>query len=256
MTQMTEKHERTNRMGVVAALVLLLGAVHAADGQQLFDVTMTADNAYQFYYGDGVSATVDMGGAVNTTPTAIWGTESYSVTIPDSSWIYIAAWSDDSVKQGLIADFTNLTLGGQVLSGNTPWEVTATGIDLDDASPSPSLALMTAEILNANAGTNPSLGWVTPTASSLTNVAGGIHAVTISGIDDNARWMWYDNGLDTTSLNPPFTVPITPPGFNHDEFLIFRIPVTVPEPASMSLLLLGGIGLVARRKRRSNSHSK
>ncbi len=248
-------HNRQNRITtLLPAVIILLLVAAAAPGQQNFDVTMTADNAYAIYYGDEFSATVQLGWAENTTPTMIWSTESYSLTIPDNSWIYIAAWSDDKVKQGVLADFTNLTIGGQVVSGNTPWEVTATGVDLDNASPPPSLALMTTEILDANAGTNPSLGWVTPTASPLDNLAGGIHGVTIGTIDDDARWMWYDSGADTTSANPPFTVPYS--GFEHDEFLIFRIPVEAPEPMTMAVLGVGGLGLLARRRRRASAVGK
>lgn len=240
---------RQKRTGAIipAAAILLLAAT-VAPAQQNFDVTMTTDNAYAIYYGDDVSATAQLGWAENLTAGDIWSTESYSLTVPDSSWIYIAAWSDDKVKQGVLADFTNLTIGGQVLSGNSPWQVAATGIDLDNGASPPSLLSMSTQIVAANAGTNPSLGWVTPTASPLRNADGGIHSVVISGIDDDAYWMWYDSGLDTTSANPPFTVPST--GFNHDEYLIFRIPVTAPEPATMSVLGIGCLALLRRRRRK------
>ena len=227
-------------------IALLLATGGSAAASQTFDVTMTADNAYAIYYGDAFSATAMMGWAKNLLAGQIWSTESYSLTVPDSSWIYIAGWSDDYVKQGVLADFTNMTLGGNVLSGNSPWEVTARGIDLDNGSSPPSLANMTTEILAANAGSNPSGGWVTPTASPLRNADGGIHSVTIGSIDDDAYWMWYESGMDTTSPNSPFTVPYV--GFNHDEFLIFRVPVTAPEPATMSLLALGGLAMLRRRR--------
>jgi hypothetical protein len=217
-----------------------------ASGAQTFNVTMTADNAYAIYLGDSVSATSLVGNATNLTAGDIWIPESYTLTAPNLSYIYIAAWSDDAVIQGLLADFNNITLGASVLSGSSPWEVTATGINLGSASPPPSLAALTTEILNANAATNPSLGWVIPTASPLTNGAGGIHGVTIAGVDSAARWMWYDNGLDTSVGTPP------PPflGFNHDEYLIYRIPVTAPEPATATMTLLGGLAMIRRLRKK------
>ncbi|MDO8303391.1 MAG: hypothetical protein Q7T18_09125, partial [Sedimentisphaerales bacterium] len=213
---------------VITSLCLLFAST-SVFGSQTFNVTMTADNVYAIYYGDAVSATALLGNATNLVAADIWSPESYSLTVPDISYIYIAAWSDDAVKQGLLADFANLTLGGQVLSGDPIWEVTATGLNLGNTDPPPTLANLTTAILNANAGTNPSFGWVPNTPSPLTNSAGGIHGVTIAGIDGAARWMWYNSGLDSNP-SAPFS------GFNHNEYLIYRIPVVAPEPATMCLL--------------------
>ena len=221
--------------------IIMLSAVAGAQAAQTFNVTMTVDNAYAIYYGDSVSATAMLGSATNLLAADIWSVEVYSLTVPDISNIYIAAWSDDSVIQGVLADFQNTTSGGQVLSGDPIWEVTATGINLDNVSPPPTLAQLTTEILNANAGTNPSSGWVPNTPSALTNVAGGIHGGAIGGIDDDARWMWYDSGLDS-SPDAPFD------GFNHNEYLIFRIPVTAPEPMTVALLGLGSVALFRRKR--------
>jgi len=225
---------------IVTSLCLLFAST-SVFGLQNFNVTMTADNAYAIYWGDAVSATALIGNATNLTAGAIWSTESYALPVPDISYIYIAAWSDDSVKQGLLADFTNITLGGQVLSGDPIWEVTATGINLGNTDPPPTLANLTTAILNANAGSNPSLGWVPNTPSPLTNAAGGIHGGAIVGIDGAARWMWYNSGLDSNP-SAPFS------GFNHNEYLIFRIPVVVPEPATIALLAFGSIAMLHKRK--------
>lgn len=212
-------------------------------GVQNFDINMTVDNAYALYLGTPTTATSLEFSATNLTAGEIFAPEAFSLSAPDLSFVYIATWSDDSVIQGALADFENTTSGGTVISGSAPWEVTATGIDKDNLDSPPTLADLTTQIGLANAGTNPSSGWVTPTASPLTNGAGGIHAVSISAIDTNARWMWYDSG-NHAHPDAPFQ------GFNHDEYQIFRIPVTAPEPATLAVLSTCA-ALTLRRRRSS-----
>jgi len=36
-------------------------------------------------------------------------------------------------------------------------------------------------------------------------------------------------------------------GFNHDEFLVFRVPGVAPEPASLLLLAVSGIAVFRKR---------
>ena len=57
--------------------------------------------------------------------------------------------------------------------------------------------------------------------------------------------MWYNE--DPGSIANPFSAgPEGPDG--HNEFLIFRLPVShVPEPSSIALLLVGAAGLLRRR---------
>ena len=233
------------------AALLILGISSTAIGSQTFNVDMTADNVYAIYTGDQFSATTLIGNATNLLAADIWSIESYSLTVPDLSYVYIAAWSDDSVIQGLLADFQNITLGEQVLSGDPRWKVTSTGLNLGNTDPPPTLATMTAQILLANANGTPSGGWVANTASPNDNAAGGIHGGTIGGIDGAARWMWYDSGLDTS---PPTFAPIPFDGFNHEEFLIFRMPVipedtVVPEPASFAPLMFLGLAWIRKRRK-------
>jgi hypothetical protein len=56
-------------------------------------------------------------------------------------------------------------------------------------------------------------------------------------------WIWHDSGRD-----PGFGYPAPYGGFNHDEFLIFRIAGNVPEPASIGSLVLGGLMLLRLRR--------
>lgn len=106
------------------------------------------------------------------------------------------------------------------------------------------LTTLSNEIVKANAGLNPSLGWKN-TVAGQANVDGtetwGGRAFT-SSIDSAARWVWHSSNGD---LDP------TIPGFNHNEWLVFRIQVgAVPEPSSFGLVGVAAC-LVALRRRRA-----
>lgn len=210
--------------GLFIYVGVLLGANQAQAKADSLSIVVTADNDYAFYLGTSVSATQNIGGASNATSSEIFVPESYSKTAPDADWIYIAAWSDDAAKQGLLVDYSRNNCFGNyvtVLSGNSRWEVTATNFNLSIGSTAPTTAELTEQILFANAGTNHSGGWKPITASALTNSQGGIHDVVVPGIAGGARWMWWNSGNGSSPA--PFA-----PGFNHGEYLIFRLPVEVP----------------------------
>lgn len=60
------------------------------------------------------------------------------------------------------------------------------------------------------------------------------------GMGPNANWTWYDSGRDPRP-DAPYQ------GFNHDEYLIFRLPVNIP--AASGAALLAAIPLAAGRRR-------
>lgn len=222
----------------LAGCAAILFGVTAATAQITFDVTITADNQYGLYTGDVNSASTYVGGEFATLASQIATPESYNLTLPNSGYIYITSWSDLAVYQGVLAEFSNSM--GSVLTGDPEWEVFATGVNRANGAAPVTLADMTTQIGIANGGGGPSSGWQ-PTAIGNLNNSGSLWGFGVGGISPNANWIWYDSGNDP-SANAPFV------GFDHDEFLIFRLPVNVPEPTSLALLACGGLLAVMRRR--------
>lgn len=241
-----------NAMTLLAATSIGVLSSHGL-AQISFDVLVTADNQYGLYTGTHTSANDYVGGAFNTTAAAIFSPESYSMTLPDNGYIYITAWSDTRVLQGLMARFDSsmgtFYAGQPMPSGQPAWEVTATGLSRANGAPPVSLSDLSEQIQLANAGLNPAGGWVTPhfgplnTHAATSGMWGGSSGGQVGGgMGPDANWTWYDSGLDP-SPNAPYVN-----GFDHHEYLIFRLPVNVPSPAAA--VSLGLFGLVGARRRR------
>lgn len=202
-----------------------------------FSVDITVDNSYALFYGTQTTATNFVGSDGN------WPTvEHYQFDLPTNNYIYVVTESDLAVAQGFLAQFTNQLTNERFYSNDSQWKVTATGhrgYAPYNATPG-SFAELNAQLALANAGTNPSQGWVATTAG---NANGASPWGTLSAIDSAARWSWYDSKKDGS--DPTIN------GYNHSEYLIFRINVgatSVPEPSSVFLFALGLIGLGLARK--------
>lgn len=190
---------------------------------------LTADNVYELCFGNA-NQVFECVGTDN-----IWKTaESYEFIVNASDYIYIAAWSDKAGAQGLLAE---LMVGDHsILSGDPVIDVCATGHNLDYSSTPPGADHYTTELELCKKK------W---TAVAVGEPNGASPWGMIDGMADEARWIWYqsnntdcagsfpgdpDYPVDVRSLekavdgengNPPFT-----PGCNHDEHLIFRLPVS------------------------------
>ena len=197
---------------ISAALLGLTGTADA--GPVNVDVQVTADNAYAIYSGNETDIYDFHGTAENHYAGDIATPETYNFTMNDGDIIYIAAWSDNQTAQGLLAEFN---IDGTILTtGNSQWEVMATGIDLGFGSPAPTMAELTTQINLANAGSVPSGGWVNTTLGGLNDAVWGTPgSVYVPTMASTLQWAWYHKpGVvwDTFSV-----------GYNHDEYLVFRL---------------------------------
>ena len=205
-----------------------------------FSVDITVDNSYALFYGTETQAT-NFVGSNGDWPSV----EHYTFDLPTSNFIYVVTQSDLQVAQGFLAQFTNLTTNERFYSNDSQWQVTATGNygHAPYTNSAADFAELTSQLALANAGTNPSNGWTHTTAGAANGAAPWGY---LSAIDSAARWSWYDSKQDGSDP--------TNPGFNHDEYLVFRISVgatSVPEPSAFILLGFGLLGLGVMRKRQA-----
>lgn len=208
--------------------LLLTGFAGSAAAAPLSGV-LTADNAYQLWLGTSAQVTTKIAEDENCTAADIF-LQPETISVPDvagAEYLYLVAYSDDADRQGALGQ---LTLGSRTLyTGDAPWEVFATGLDHDPgcggASGAPSTASIDQQIAlaNSNAGLSQSSGgWVGTTGTSLGRLAvgepndlpGGTYQLA-TGIDSQARWMWFDSRPPSDAFR----------GGNHKEYLIFRLPL-------------------------------
>lgn len=219
----------TRAFAFVASCVAVAGSAHAA-----ITGTFTADNHYAIYEEIGGVITLIGGnelGAGGAPGTYNWSLPEIHAISGDASVLYIAAWSDDRVAQGLLGEI-NLGNGVWLRSGDIRWDYYCTNTNLGDGAPWPSAGDISAHVATADANN----AWMKPDVGGQNIAATGPWG-KVAGISDDARWMWG---------NPDSAASAFQGGANHDEYQIFRI--TIPSPGVVSVASLAGL-LVTRRRR-------
>lgn len=188
-------------VGVVvisAGLIVVSSAekVQASPATISIDATITADNDYALYYGNEDGSSITFVGRSNLNDT--WtSAENWGFDMKKGDYIYVAAWSDNAVAQGLLGQFVT-DLPSTILT-NTDWEVYLTFDDKGNGSAEPTTSEMSNEI--AGAVWSPVSDYIDHGSSPWGNV---------TGIDLAADWIWGSSLV---------------PGSGYGEYQIFRIQV-------------------------------
>lgn len=222
--------------GTVAAVSLISGSSPRSSSADVIrpgdtaNALVTADNHYALYTGD-ISGVTFVGrneiGPGGGPGTYNWS-QPESHTFVTGNFIYIAAWSDNSIAQGLLAA---INIGLNTLhSGDPRWQVYRSNADRGDGDAAPTNATITSWITTATTGNL----WETP-------FVGGANGIapwgTVPGIGSDPRWMWTAVPGDVDPLVG---------GSGYGETLLFRI--AIPTPGAVALAAMGGL-LVTRRQR-------
>jgi hypothetical protein len=202
-------------------------------GADLVTATLTADNHYGLYYGDGQGNVTFVGrnelGTPGTPGDYNWSLpEQWKFNVTPGEYIYVAAWNETQWK-ALIGQF--VLPSTTILTDSTNWQVyrvtPSPPLTVDGYDPAPTPSEMFQYIGNANTA-----GWGSITDSQ--SQGSYPWGVIIPGIDSNAKWIWGSAMY----------------GDNDSEYQIFRTQVpAVPIPAAVWLLGSGLVGLLAIRRK-------
>lgn len=221
---------KISKMIAVAGICACASVSHA----DVITGTITADNHYALYTSVANSFSYHGGNELGASGNP--GRYNWSVAemfeFQAGDFLYIAAWSDDAVAQGVLAEFFVPSLG-TIRSGDPRWQVFATGLNRGDGDPHPAANEIAAHVGFADSNDL----WEIPYVGETNGVQPWGF---IAGISGEAEWMW----RDSDSVSDPLRG-----GFGQGEMLIFRT-ATPPVPAPGGAIMLGfaGLGLALRRR--------
>lgn len=234
----TSGNKYLSKLAFAAGIALSLGMMEANSAQATnITATLTADNHYGLYYGQGNGSGLTFVGrnefGTPGNPGIFnWSLpETYNFNVEAGDYLYVLAWDSRSF-QSWIGEFQGVS-NNSLLSNTTDWEYfVSSGNNPGSFGNVPSLATVSAEIASAT--------WAIPEASA---PQGTFPWGTIPGISSSAQFVWHDTLEDTSSSSD-------------SNYVIFRtkapvVPTTVPEPTStLSLLALGTLGTASVLKRK------
>jgi hypothetical protein len=218
---MRDPHDfRSHRVVRLLVALILCALAQAAQAQ----VKVTADNSYALFYRDQSGALNFLGTDTCTTAACIYAAETYAAPQPGQD-IYLVAWSDHGVAQGLLAE---VSVGGTAIHGGDPrWRVYATGVTFNG----PPSGAAFQSTLNSRINSSTAANWVAPAiGEDNASASVGVYG-PVSGLAGQNRWMWFQSTKrECGGANSPFS-----PGCNHNEYLIFRLSARdLPQPPCAS----------------------
>lgn len=214
------------------------GRIVLAQSSVTVKAVITVDNVFQLCYGPATPGPITCVGADDNFITV----HNYTFTPSSNDYIYIAAWSDETLLQGFLGEFS---IGSTIIrTGDPGFEVCATGQDKDTLAQAPGPTGLAHDINNCNNASGGTSGWGAPVVGQQApwlwagivgfDPAAGPGAELNKFTSPFPKWIWHDAGqaaqTQVGSGNPvwyecngsdrPFNN-----GCNHQEYLIFRLPV-------------------------------
>jgi hypothetical protein len=201
---------RNTLLAAACAAMFINVSAHAQ-----YSVRMTADNYFAGYTGSGTAVTTKHF-------TGSWSAGVYAGTFNSAAtYLYIVAWDDGGVLQGLIGSIASGN--GIVPTGSPFWTVCATNQPLSNTvNAAPTAAALSTQIAACNAGNRWHATTVGPNnvnASSSTTPSGQTLWGRLNNVEPTANWIWDTNRSRACAGTNGFLEGLCNPG----EYLIFRL---------------------------------